>query len=171
MAQKMQILLIDDVDGGEADETVTFGVDGVTYEIDLSTDKADKLRESLAPYLSAGRRTGGRSGKPSPRAGKTRLGADPQAARAWAKSHHIEINDRGRVPGPIIDAFEAYERGDKAPLAKLQEAAAKADEATLAAAGHPAVEAETQTEPAPDKRPAAKKTAVRTAAKKAAAPK
>lgn len=61
MAQKVQVLLVDDLDGGEADETVTFALDGKTYEIDLTTANADKLRGLLDPYLKGGRRTGGRA--------------------------------------------------------------------------------------------------------------
>ena len=61
MAQKVQVLLVDDLDGGEADETVTFALDGKTYEIDLTTSNADKLRGLLDPYVKGGRRTGGRA--------------------------------------------------------------------------------------------------------------
>ena len=61
MAQKVQVLLVDDLDGGEADETVTFALDGKTYEIDLTTANADKLRGLLDPYTKGGRRTGGRA--------------------------------------------------------------------------------------------------------------
>lgn len=60
MAQKVQVLLVDDLDGGEADETVTFALDGKTYEIDLTTANAEKLRGLLDPYTKGGRRTGGR---------------------------------------------------------------------------------------------------------------
>ncbi|WP_141275556.1 histone-like nucleoid-structuring protein Lsr2, partial [Streptomyces cacaoi] len=63
MAQKVQVLLVDDLDGGEADETVTFALDGKTYEIDLNTTNADKLRSALEPFLKSGRRTGGRSAR------------------------------------------------------------------------------------------------------------
>lgn len=61
VAQKVQVLLVDDLDGGEADETVTFALDGKTYEIDLTTANADKLRGLLEPYVKGGRRTGGRA--------------------------------------------------------------------------------------------------------------
>ncbi|MGA5199711.1 histone-like nucleoid-structuring protein Lsr2, partial [Streptomyces exfoliatus] len=63
MAQKVQVLLIDDIDGGTADETVTFGLDGKTYEIDLKEVSAAKLREALAPFIKAGRRVGGASSR------------------------------------------------------------------------------------------------------------
>lgn len=72
MAQKVQVLLVDDLDGVEADETVTFALDGKTYEIDLTTANADKLRGLLEPYTKGGRRTGGRAstGREGPRRGR-----------------------------------------------------------------------------------------------------
>lgn len=126
MAQKVQITLVDDIDGSDADETVTFGLDGVTYEIDLSHDKAVILRAKLDEYLKAGRRTGGRLGKQ--RGGPARqvpTGPSAAAIRPWAAANGLAVNDRGRIPGPIVEAFMAYERGDKAPLTELQQAAKK----------------------------------------------
>ncbi|MEU7639179.1 MULTISPECIES: histone-like nucleoid-structuring protein Lsr2 [unclassified Streptomyces] len=106
MAQKVQVLLVDDLDGGEANETVTFALDGKSYEIDLSDANADKLRESLADFVKAGRKTGGRSGG----RGKTRAAAagspDTAKIRAWAKENGYNVNDRGRVPADIREAFE-----------------------------------------------------------------
>lgn len=107
VAQKVQVLLVDDLDGGEADETVTFALDGKTYEIDLSTANADKLRSLLEPYVKAGRRVGGRA---SGGRGKARASSggsqDTAAIRAWAKEHGYEVNDRGRVPASIREAYE-----------------------------------------------------------------
>ncbi|MFD8548721.1 Lsr2 family protein [Streptomyces sp. NPDC059649] len=107
MAQKVQVLLVDDLDGGEAHETVTFALDGKAYEIDLSDGNAEKLRESLAEFVKAGRRTGGRSGG----RGKARTAAsagsqDTAKIRAWAKENGYNVNDRGRVPAEIREAFE-----------------------------------------------------------------
>ncbi|AOP50479.1 Lsr2 family protein [Streptomyces lydicus] len=108
MAQKVQVLLVDDLDGGEAEETVTFALDGKSYEIDLSDTNAQKLRESLAEFVKAGRRTGGRSGG----RGKARAAAasggsqDTAKIRAWAKENGYNVNDRGRVPADIREAFE-----------------------------------------------------------------
>ncbi|MFF2811034.1 Lsr2 family protein [Streptomyces sp. NPDC058000] len=106
MAQKVQVLLVDDLDGGEANETVTFALDGKSYEIDLSDANADKLRESLADFVKAGRKTGGRSGG----RGKARAAAagspDTAKIRAWAKENGYNVNDRGRVPADIREAFE-----------------------------------------------------------------
>ncbi|MEU8654776.1 Lsr2 family protein [Streptomyces sp. NPDC048737] len=107
MAQKVQVLLVDDLDGGEADETVTFALDGKTYEIDLTTANADKLRSLLDPYVKGGRRTGGRA---SGGRGKARVAAggsqDTAQIRAWAKENGYEVNDRGRVPATIREAYE-----------------------------------------------------------------
>ncbi|MEU6484626.1 Lsr2 family protein [Streptomyces sp. NPDC046887] len=110
MAQKVQVLLVDDLDGGEADETVTFALDGKSYEIDLTTANADKLRGLLEPYTKGGRRTGGRSATGR---GKARVatasGGSPDTAkiRAWAKENGYEVNDRGRVPATVKQAYEA----------------------------------------------------------------
>ncbi|GAA1908885.1 Lsr2 family protein [Streptomyces durmitorensis] len=108
MAQKVQVLLVDDLDGGEADETVTFALDGKSYEIDLTTSNADKLRGLLEPYLKGGRRTGGRgsAGRGKARAAATSGGQDTAAIRAWAKDNGFEVNDRGRVPASIREAYE-----------------------------------------------------------------
>ncbi|MEU6535941.1 Lsr2 family protein [Streptomyces sp. NPDC047000] len=107
MAQKVQVLLVDDIDGGEADETVTFALDGKTYEIDLTTGNADKLRSLLEPYVKGGRRTGGRTAGAR---GKTRAvsggSEDTAKIRAWAKEQGLEVNDRGRVPAQIREAYE-----------------------------------------------------------------
>ncbi|MEV0640796.1 Lsr2 family protein [Streptomyces sp. NPDC050619] len=107
MAQKVQVLLVDDIDGGEADETVTFALDGKTYEIDLTTANADKLRGLLDPYVKGGRRTGGRA---SGGRGKARAASggsqDTAQIRAWAKENGFEVNDRGRVPATIREAYE-----------------------------------------------------------------
>ncbi|NGO71875.1 Lsr2 dimerization domain-containing protein [Streptomyces boncukensis] len=106
MAQKVQVLLVDDLDGGEADETVTFALDGKTYEIDLTTDNANRLRSALEPYLKGGRRTGGRSSRKGGRAAPAGGSQDTAKIRAWAKEQGYEVNDRGRVPAGIREAYE-----------------------------------------------------------------
>jgi hypothetical protein len=106
VAQKVQVLLVDDLDGGEADETVTFALDGKTYEIDLTTANADKLRGLLEPYAKNGRRTGGRA---TASRGKGRSASDNKntaEVRAWAKANGYEVNDRGRVPATVREAYE-----------------------------------------------------------------
>jgi hypothetical protein len=107
VAQKVQVLLVDDLDGGEADETVTFALDGKTYEIDLTTANADKLRGLLEPYVKGGRRTGGRASGGRGKARAASSGSqDTAAIRAWAKENGYEVNDRGRVPATIREAYE-----------------------------------------------------------------
>jgi hypothetical protein len=110
MARKVQTLRIDDLDGGEAESTVRFGLDGTEYEIDLSAKHVDALRKALAPYLDAARRVPGstvrrpgRSGRRAASAG----GADSTAVRQWAKSQGIEVKDRGRVPAELVAKFKA----------------------------------------------------------------
>ncbi|MFF4492160.1 histone-like nucleoid-structuring protein Lsr2 [Streptomyces sp. NPDC001544] len=111
MAQKVQVLLVDDLDGGEADETVTFALDGKTYEIDLTTSNADKLRGLLEPYVKGGRRTGGRSAGGRGKARAASGGSqDTAQIRAWAKENGYEVNDRGRVPATIREAYEEANR-------------------------------------------------------------
>ncbi|MCZ7415055.1 MULTISPECIES: histone-like nucleoid-structuring protein Lsr2 [unclassified Streptomyces] len=107
MAQKVQVLLVDDLEGGEADETVTFALDGKSYEIDLTEANAQKLRESLAEFVKAGRRTGGRSGgRGKARTGSSGGSQDTAKIRAWAKENGYNVNDRGRVPAEIREAYE-----------------------------------------------------------------
>ncbi|MFD9789735.1 Lsr2 family protein [Streptomyces sp. NPDC059070] len=108
MAQKVQVLLVDDLDGGEADETVTFALDGKTYEIDLTTANADKLRGLLDPYTKSGRRTGGRAagGRGKARAVAASGNQDTAQIRKWAKEQGYNVNDRGRVPADIREAYE-----------------------------------------------------------------
>ncbi|MFI8963623.1 Lsr2 family protein [Streptomyces sp. NPDC053493] len=112
MAQKVQVLLVDDLDGGEADETVTFALDGKSYEIDLTTANADKLRGLLEPYTKSGRRTGGRSTTARGKGRAVASGGSPDTAkiRAWAKENGYNVNDRGRVPAEIKAAYEDANR-------------------------------------------------------------
>jgi len=110
MAQKVQTLLIDDLDGGQADGTIRFGLDGTDYEIDLSAKHAEALRKALAPYLDAARRTPGSAALRPSRTGRRAAhadGADPTAVREWAKSQGIEVKDRGRVPAELVVKFKA----------------------------------------------------------------
>lgn len=110
MAQKVQVLLVDDLDGIEADETVTFALDGKTYEIDLTTANAEKLRGLLEPYTAGGRRTGGRT---TGGRGKGRVAVsspDTAKIRAWAKENGYDVNDRGRVPATVKAAYEDANR-------------------------------------------------------------
>ena len=105
MAQKVKIILVDDLDGGSADETVRFGLDGSQYEIDLSTDNAKNLRAALKAYVSAGRKTGGRTGRPRG-TGAARSNEAAQI-REWARNNGYTVSERGRVNSEIIEAYRA----------------------------------------------------------------
>jgi hypothetical protein len=106
MARKTQVVLLDDVDGGIADETVTFALDGVEYEIDLSTSNAARLREALAPWVGGGRRIGGRAR--SARRGSVRSsGGRNTEIREWARANGYTVSDRGRIPAEVKAAFDA----------------------------------------------------------------
>jgi hypothetical protein len=101
MAQKVQVMLVDDIDGSTADETVNFALDGAKYEIDLTSAHAAQLRAALAPWIRAGRKTSTRS------TGRGRSGGDVSKIRAWAKSHGYQVSERGRIPANIRDAYNA----------------------------------------------------------------
>ncbi len=109
MAQKVQVLLVDDIDGGNADETVTFSLDGVSYEIDLTSAHATELRESLATWVGHARKVGGRSAAGrSTRARRTSGGgADAGAIRDWAKANGHPVSERGRISAEVRAAYEA----------------------------------------------------------------
>jgi nucleoid-associated protein Lsr2 len=107
MAQRVHIVLEDDLDGTDAEETVTFGLDGVTYDIDLSSDNAAALRDALAPYVASARRTSGRSaGRRSTSRGRS-SGPSPAEVREWARAEGREVSDRGRVPADVRAAYDA----------------------------------------------------------------
>ena len=125
MAQKTIVQLIDDLDGTSSDsiETIAFGLDGVTYEIDLGEDNASKLRDHLAEFISSARRTGGRA---KPGTGPTALKAtgsgrsreQTQAIREWASKNGHEVSARGRIPAAVIEAFEAQAGKSKGKRSK-----------------------------------------------------
>lgn len=104
MAQKVQVTLVDDLDGSEAEETVRFSLDRVDYEIDLSKKNAAKLRDALAQYVGAARRLGGRRASGGARRGRTG-GNGTAAIRDWAKSKGYKVSDRGRVPANIVEEY------------------------------------------------------------------
>ncbi|MFE9256061.1 Lsr2 family protein [Streptomyces sp. NPDC006879] len=101
MAQRVVVTISDDIDGGEAAETVVFGLDGKTYEIDLNLANAKKLRKGLEPYVTAGRRQA-RSGKAFKH---TSLAPDPAVVRAWALSNQVDVPSRGRIPKKVYEAY------------------------------------------------------------------
>ena len=114
MAQKVQVVLVDDLDGGEAEETVSFALDGVSYEIDLSGDNAAKLRDAFAAYVGSARRVGGRASsgrgttrrQSAPRASSASSGNRTAEIREWARSNGHKVNERGRIPASVVEAYE-----------------------------------------------------------------
>ncbi|MEE1754164.1 histone-like nucleoid-structuring protein Lsr2 [Streptomyces sp. SP18CS02] len=104
MAQRVVVTLSDDIDGGEAAETVTFGLDGKSYEIDLNPANAKKLRKVLAPYMAAGRKQTSMD-KSRKAYHHTPVAPDPAAVRAWAQSHKMDVPARGRIPKKVYEAF------------------------------------------------------------------
>ncbi len=124
MAQKTTVTLVDDLDGGDAEESVEFGLDGVSYEIDLSDTHAKALREALADYVAHARRTGGRS-TPARRAGsgdgtpaarpsgaatatvdREQSREQSKAIREWARGQGLEVAERGRIPTSVTEAYQ-----------------------------------------------------------------
>jgi hypothetical protein len=107
MAQQTIVKLTDDIDGSDAEGTVEFGLDGVSYEIDLSKSNAAKLREALAGYVAHARRIGGRrrgGGRPA----GARAGVDREqnaAIREWARKRGMKVSDRGRIPAEVLESY------------------------------------------------------------------
>ncbi|MEI2776662.1 MAG: Lsr2 family protein [Tetrasphaera sp.] len=105
----MQVMLVDDIDESAAAETVSFGLDGITYEIDLNEAHSDALRGDLAKWIGHGRRTGGR--KSSAPAGATIRGAgrreDLGKIREWARDNGFQVSDRGRISAVVQEAYDA----------------------------------------------------------------
>jgi hypothetical protein len=157
MAQKVQVLFIDDIDGSEADGTVRFSLDGTDYEIDLNAKHTSALREALARYVDAARRVtraaaprvrnrsrivgGGRQGLSTP------SGVSTEEVRAWAKSQGIDVKERGRIPSAIVAEFAANRNGSRAssapvafiPPAPLKEAVAEEPGPAKPKGGHEAL--------------------------------
>src|SRR4051794_39125699 len=104
MATKTVVSLHDDLTDEPADTTVSFGLDGQDYEIDLSNENADELREMLDTYMHAGRKVGGTRRRQRSRVVSN---VDPKAVRAWALTKGYEISNRGRVPAAVVEAFKA----------------------------------------------------------------
>ncbi|TQS39954.1 histone-like nucleoid-structuring protein Lsr2 [Cryptosporangium phraense] len=115
MARRVEVRLVDDLDGGDAEETVAFAVDGTVYEIDLSSANAGLLRNGLAKYVAAARRTARttaaakssrrNSSRSAPKTVADRL--QNQAIREWAKVRGLQVNERGRIPTEIAEKYHA----------------------------------------------------------------
>jgi hypothetical protein len=104
VAQKVTVILADDIDGGPADETVRFALDGKTYEIDLSDVNAAAFRAAVGPWAEKARKAGG---QPARRARGTKGGRDLNAVRAWAREAGYQVSDRGRVSGEVLALYDA----------------------------------------------------------------
>ncbi|GGM84051.1 hypothetical protein GCM10012275_63360 [Longimycelium tulufanense] len=123
MAQRVTIQLVDDLDGGPATQMVTFALDGVTYEIDLSESNAGRLRGAFAAFIAAARRAGGTSTqgaghrRPS-RATTAARREELQAIREWARANGHPVSDRGRIPADIVDAYHNRHHVTEQPAAQ-----------------------------------------------------
>ena len=105
MAQKVHIVLEDDIDGSEASQTVSFALDGTSYEIDLNDKNAGGLRDALATYIGHGRKVSAKAGR-----GRKSVAAGGTSAREirdWARSNGRKVPDRGRIPADVREAFES----------------------------------------------------------------
>jgi len=119
MAQKVLIELVDDIDGNPGDDvsTVQFGLDGVTYEIDLRDDNSEKLRNSLSEFVGSARRVGGRLRRGTKLStGNSTGSSEAGQIREWANANGFELSARGRIPGHVVDAYrqaQAESNGNK----------------------------------------------------------
>lgn len=105
MAQQTTVTLTDDIDGGKAAETVSFGLDGRIYEIDLSKKNATALRKALGEFTASARHV--RAGKSTAKAVRTPARVDAKAVREWAQSQGIAVSARGRVPAELVEQYQA----------------------------------------------------------------
>jgi uncharacterized protein (DUF4415 family) len=111
VAQKVVTRLEDDIDGSEASETLTFGLDGKQYEIDLNDEHAADLREVLAPFISVARpvagTSGSRKGRPAAPQPRTSSEIDAKAVRSWAEANGVKVSPRGRISADVIEQYKA----------------------------------------------------------------
>ena len=110
MAQKIQTLFLDDIDGGEAAGTVRFALDGTDYEIDLNAEHSEELRSAIGKYVTYARKVGGAARRGGRGAGRGR-GASPARntteIRQWARENGYDIKERGRVPADLVAKYQA----------------------------------------------------------------
>jgi len=118
MAQKVLVQLVDDLDGTSSQDvsTVLFGLDGVSYEIDLSDENAERLRDSLAEFVDSARRTGGRvkRGVRPAQTGKSANAGEAGQIREWALENGFELAGRGRIPSHVVEAYKEAQAETKA---------------------------------------------------------
>ena len=107
MAQKVNIVLVDDLDGSEASESVSFGLDGTSYEIDLNDQNAARLRDALAEFVGHARKVGSASRRGGRRSAAPSGGPSAKEIRDWARSNGHDVPDRGRVSAEVREAYAA----------------------------------------------------------------
>ena len=105
MAQKVNIVLVDDLDGSEATETISFGLDGTTYEIDLNDQNAAALRDALAGYIGHGRKVGA-APRRARRSAASSGGPSAKEIRDWARENGHDVPERGRVSAEVREAYD-----------------------------------------------------------------
>jgi hypothetical protein len=129
MAQQVLVQLVDDLDGSSSDDitTVQFGMDGVTYEIDLTAPNADRLRNTLTDYVTNARRTGGRVKRGTPSVNGSRGAANGEAGqiREWAQANGHELAARGRIPAHIVELYQESKADTAKALAPKRRSRAK----------------------------------------------
>lgn len=125
MAQKVLVQLVDDLDGSSSEDisTVHFGLDGVEYEIDLSSSNAEQIRSLFTDYVSAARRAGGRARRGVPAIGKNGGASDAGKIREWATQNGFELAGRGRIPAHVIVAYKEAQQAAAQPKPKAVPAA------------------------------------------------
>jgi len=106
MARKTVVILSDDLDGSEANETIQFALDGTEYEIDLNESNAAELRNALSRFTDAARKTSGGRARPAGRKSSGN-GVDTKAVRLWAIDNGFKINTRGRIQSDIMEKYQA----------------------------------------------------------------
>src|SRR3954469_22734801 len=107
MAQRVRVVLSDDIEGSEGAETVSFSYNGVDYELDLSAKNVKKFHDNLQFYADHGRRVGGRARRSSDGSKTTRVRSDNATIRAWAKANGVDVSARGRISSSVREQFEA----------------------------------------------------------------
>ena len=107
MAQKVNVLLVDDIDGSDAEETIRFGLDGTHYEIDLNGEHAEDLRGQLERYVKAARKVAGSACRPARGRGASANDDRNKEIRDWARERDLDVNERGRIPAGIVAQYEA----------------------------------------------------------------
>jgi hypothetical protein len=107
MAQKVNVLLVDDIDGSDAVETIKFGLDGTYYEIDVNSDHGEQLREALELYVKNARKVTGSATRPARGSRTAASDAENKKIRNWAREQHLDVNERGRIPAGVMAQYEA----------------------------------------------------------------